>query len=124
MNDTKKIILVVDDCGAMLRNVKAWLEDDYQVVLANSGMMAMKYLGANRPNLVLLDYEMPVMNGKQVLEKIRSDRTLNDIPVIFLTNKDDEESMKNVQELNPAGYLLKTMEPSEIVQKVDDFFGR
>lgn len=57
---TKKKILVVDDSGAMLRNVKGWLEDRYQVILANSGAMAIKYLAMNRPDLVLLDYEMPV----------------------------------------------------------------
>ena len=65
---TKKKILVVDDSGAMLRNVKGWLEDKYQVILANSGAMAIKYLATNRPDLVLLDYEMPVVDGSQVLE--------------------------------------------------------
>ena len=60
----KKKILVVDDSGAVLRNVKGWLEDRYQVILANSGAMAIKYLTLNRPDLVLLDYEMPVVNGK------------------------------------------------------------
>ena len=63
---TKKKILVVDDSGAMLRNVKGWLEDHYQVILANSGAMAIKYLATDRPDLVLLDYEMPIVDGKQV----------------------------------------------------------
>ena len=54
----KKKVLVVDDSGAMLRNVKGWLEDKYQVILANSGAMTIKYLATNRPDLVLLDYEM------------------------------------------------------------------
>ena len=64
---TKKKILVVDDSGAMLRSVKEWLENDYQVILANSGAMAIKYLATNRPDLVLLDYEMPIVDGSQVL---------------------------------------------------------
>ena len=81
----KKKILVVDDSGAMLRNVKGWLEDHYQVILANSGMMAIKYLTLNRPDLVLLDYEMPVCDGRQVLEMIRTETEFADIPVIFLT---------------------------------------
>ena len=80
---TKKKILVVDDSGVMLRNVKGWLEDYYQVSLANSGAMAIKYLSTNRPDLVLLDYEMPVINGKQVLEMIRSEAEFSDIPVMF-----------------------------------------
>ncbi len=81
----KKKVLVVDDSGAMLRNVKGWLEDRYQVILANSGAMAIKYLATNRPDLVLLDYEMPVVDGRQVLEMIRTETEFSDVPVIFLT---------------------------------------
>ena len=51
----KKKILVVDDSGAVLRNVKGWLEGKYQVALANSGAMAIKYITLNRPDLVLLE---------------------------------------------------------------------
>lgn len=119
---TKKKVLVVDDSGAMLRNVKGWLEDRYQVILANSGAMAIKYLALNRPDLVLLDYEMPVVNGKQVLEMIRTEMEFSDIPVIFLTSKNDRESITQVMGLKPEGYLLKTMKPEDIVRTIDEFF--
>lgn len=119
---TKKKILVVDDSGAMLRNVKGWLEDRYQVILANSGAMAIKYLTLNKPDLVLLDYEMPVVNGKQVLEMIRTEVEFSSIPVIFLTSKNDRESITQVMSLKPDGYLLKTMKPDDIVKTIDDFF--
>lgn len=118
----KKKILVVDDSGAMLRNVKGWLEDRYQVILANSGAMAIKYLATNRPDLVLLDYEMPVVDGRQVLEMIRTETEFCDVPVIFLTSKNDKESIMKVMELKPEGYLLKTMEPKQIIKEVDSFF--
>jgi len=118
----KKKILVVDDSGAMLRNVKGWLEARYQVALANSGTMAIKYLTLNRPDLVLLDYEMPVCDGKQVLEMMRTEMEFSDIPVIFLTGKSDKESVMKVMELKPEGYLLKTMPPEEIVKSIDEFF--
>ncbi|MBQ2901488.1 MAG: response regulator [Agathobacter sp.] len=119
---TKKKILVVDDSGAMLRNVKGWLEDSYQVILANSGTMAIKYLSTNRPDLVLLDYEMPVLNGKQVLEMIRSESEFSDIPVMFLTSKNDKESIQQVLSLKPEGYILKTTSPEQIVQMINEFF--
>ena len=118
----KKKILVVDDSGTMLRNVKGWLEENYQVTLANSGAMAIKYLATNRPDLVLLDYEMPIVDGKQVLEMIRSETEFEDIPVIFLTNKGDRETIMNVMSLKPQGYLLKTMEPEKIVESINQFF--
>lgn len=119
---TKKKILVVDDSGAMLRNVKGWLEDHYQVILANSGAMAIKYLATDRPDLVLLDYEMPIVDGRQVLGMIRAEKEFADMPVIFLTSKDDKESVLQVMSLKPDGYLLKTLEPAKIIQAVDDFF--
>ena len=118
----KKKILVVDDSGAVLRNVKGWLEEKYQVALANSGAMAIKYLTLNRPDLVLLDYEMPVVDGKQVLEMMRTEAEFSTIPVIFLTSKSDKESVMKVMGLKPEGYLLKTMPPEEIVKTIDDFF--
>ena len=121
-NHIKKKILVVDDSGAVLRNVKGWLEDRYQVILANSGTMAIKYLSMNRPDLVLLDYEMPVLNGKQVLEMIRSESEFSSIPVMFLTSKNDKESIQQVLALKPEGYILKTTKPEQIIQMIDEFF--
>ncbi len=121
---TKKKILVVDDSGAMLRNVKAWLGEKYHVIPANSGAMAIKYLSMDKPDLVLLDYEMPVVNGKQVLEMIRTESDFSSIPVIFLTGKNDRESIMEVLALKPEGYLLKTMKPGEIIAAVDDFFDK
>lgn len=121
-NHNKKKVLVVDDSGAMLRNVKGWLEDRYQVILANSGAMAIKYLSTNRPDLVLLDYEMPVINGKQVLEMIRTESEFSNIPVMFLTSKNDRESIEQVMGLKPEGYILKTTKPEQIIQMIDDFF--
>lgn len=120
----KKKILVVDDSGAMLRNVKSWLGERYDVILANSGAMAIKCLSLHRPDLVLLDYEMPVCDGQQVLKMIRTETEFVNIPVIFLTSKDDRESVMKVMNLKPEGYLLKTMEPERIVAAVDAFFAK
>lgn len=122
--EEKKKILVVDDSGAMLRNIKDWLEDKYEVVLANSSVTAIKCLATNRPDLILLDYEMPVCDGKQVLEMIRSEAEFANVPVMFLTSKNDKESVDSVTDLKPEGYLLKTMEPRCIIQSIDNFFKR
>ncbi len=86
--------------------------------------MAIKYLSTNRPDLVLLDYEMPIVDGKQVLGMIRSESEFSDIPVIFLTSKGDKESVMQVMDLKPDGYLLKTMPPEQIKQSIDTFFQR
>lgn len=60
----KRTILAVDDSGVILRNIKTLLEDKYQVIPVNSSEMAIKYLALNIPDLILLDYEMPIVDGK------------------------------------------------------------
>ncbi len=115
-------VLVVDDSGAMLRAVKSWLDDKYHVTLANSGIAAIKSMALNRPDLILLDYDMPVCNGKQVLEMIRMELEYVDLPVIFLTRRGDPAAVMGVRELKPERYLLKTLDPYLIVKAVDEFF--
>ncbi len=118
----KKKILVVDDSGVMLHSIKGWLGDIYQITLADSGLSAIKYMTLNRPDLILLDYEMPICDGRQTLEMIRSEKEFASIPVIFLTGKGDRESIMQVMSLRPEGYLLKTMKPDDIKTYIANFF--
>ena len=117
-----KKILVVDDDGTMLRTIKSWLEKDFQVFMVNSGMAAITFLAKNSVDLILLDYEMPVTSGPQVLEMLRSDPVTSGIPVMFLTNKSDRDSVMTAVDLRPEKYLLKTMKPMEIVSAINEFF--
>lgn len=118
----KKKVLVVDDSGLMRQAIKQLLDEDYEVGLAQSGMAAIRSITLNRPDLILLDYEMPVCDGRQVLDMIRAEEETADIPVIFLTGRGDKESIQKIVPLKPAGYLLKTMKPEEIKKSVDNFF--
>lgn len=118
----KQRILVVDDSATVRQGMKGLLEGDYIVSLADSGAAAFRAITLEQPDLVLLDYEMPVCDGRQTLEMLRSVDAFKDIPVIFLTGRRDRESMIKVMPLNPAGYLLKYLKPAEIKQKIDAFF--
>ncbi len=120
--DRKKRILVVDDDAVMLRTMKNWLSKKYDVYMANSGMNAISFLAQNVVDLILLDYEMPVASGLQVFEMIKGEPRTADIPVIFLTAKDDRETVMKVLAAKPEKYLLKTMAPDALIQSVDDFF--
>lgn len=121
---TKKKILLVDDSMTVRESMKKLLEKDYEITLAESGVAAIRTITLNRPDLVLLDYEMPVCDGKQTLEMLRSEKAFENIPVIFLTGRGDPESVKNVMSLRPAGYLLKYIKPAEIKEAIDKFFER
>ncbi|MBO6133241.1 MAG: response regulator [Lachnospiraceae bacterium] len=118
----RKNILLVDDDSSFLKIVKGWLSDRYRVVIVNSGMQAITYLANNKPDLILLDYEMPVTSGPQVMEMIKSEPSTDSIPIIFLTGKSDKESVMKVLALKPDGYLLKSMDRQSIVAEVDKFF--
>ena len=87
-------------------------------------MAAIRAITLNKPDLILLDYEMPVCDGIQVLEMLHSENAFSDIPVIFLTARGDQESVKKVLSLKADGYLLKYLQPMEIKRRIDDFFNR
>ncbi len=118
----KKQILVVDDSDFMRSNIIRLLGDDYDMIESSSSVSAIKSITVNRPDLILLDYEMPICDGRMTLEMIRADEDIADIPVIFLTGRGDAESVKKVMSLRPEGYLLKTMPEDEIKKTINEFF--
>ena len=120
----RKHILAVDDSGTMLTTIQEWLGGDYRVSIVNSAMNALTFLSKNIPDLILLDYEMPGCSGPQLLEMLRADTRTAEIPVIFLTGKDDPENIQRVLALKPAGYLLKTMPREYIIEQVNSFFSK
>jgi len=120
--DQKKKILVVDDSDTARMAMQKLFMGDYQVSTVNSGLAAIRSITLNRPDLILLDYEMPVCDGAQVLEMIRSEEDFANIPVFFLTSKVDKESVTKVMPLKPEGYLLKSLQPADIKKNIDRYF--
>ncbi|MBQ3913249.1 MAG: response regulator [Lachnospiraceae bacterium] len=117
-----KHILLVDDDTTFLKMLQGWLSERYRITAVKSGIQAITYMANHRPDLILLDYDMPITPGPQVMEMIRSEFNYRDIPIIFLTGKSDRESIMNVMRLKPQGYFLKTMPRDEIVSAIDDYF--
>ncbi len=120
----RKNILVVDDSPVFLRTISEWLENDYNVNICPSATAAFHMMAVSKPNLILLDYEMPVCSGAQFLEMLRSELNTADVPVIFLTSRGDAETVKKVLALGPQGYLLKSQPKEKILQAIADFFER
>lgn len=103
----KKKILVTDDNALILRKMKLLLEEEYQVVLANSGEKALEILKKTSVDMILLDYDMPGMNGREVFENVIADEKTKDIPVVFLTSVAEKEQIYEVLVHKPFGYILK-----------------
>lgn len=118
----RKRILVVDDDPNILRTIKSWLENDYEVYLVNSGFNALDFIAKHQVDLILLDYEMPLLNGPEILQKLHLHKETAALPVIFLTAKDDRDSVMKAIEQKADGYILKTRSPSEIIKTIKEFF--
>ncbi len=115
-------ILVVDDDMTFAMMVKSWLMDDYIVTAVTDGMQAISFIMANHVDLVLLDYEMPMVDGAQILEMLRSDTETQSTPVMFLTSIRDKESIERVIDLKPEGYILKSTSREEILKILANYF--
>ncbi len=124
VSNKKNKILVVDDSSTIRQFLKGLLSKEYEVEMVDSGLAAFRSIILNKPDLILLDYDMPVCDGRQVLEMIRGEKEFADTSVIFLTGRGDVDSVSKVMSLNPEGYLLKTTRPEEIKKSIELFFKR
>lgn len=111
-----KYVLLVDDSPVILRGMKQMLEGTYRVGMVTSGEQALKALQKQKPDAIILDYEMPGCDGKETLEMIRAQEDTKDIPVVFLTGHGDAEHIRSVLDLNPAAYFLKPPKADKILE--------
>ena len=118
----RKTVLIIDDDVAYMQTIREWLKDTYQVTMVDSGMKAIKWLANNKADIVLLDYEMPITNGPQILEMLKSDSDTDVIPVMFLTGQQSRESVMTAMKLKPVDYLLKSISKGQLKEKLDQYF--
>ena len=118
----KHKLLLCDDDVMFLKMMRERLSGKYDITAVKSGMQAISYVSQHRPELLLLDYEMPVTSGPQVMEMLRSEDSTKDIPIVFLTGKSDRDSVLSVMRLKPQGYLLKSTKKEDIIAAIDNFF--
>lgn len=119
--EIRKHVLVIDDDPMMLKLIKEHLHEQYDVATAISGKIAYKFLESKKTNLILLDYEMPVENGPEVMKKIRENTELADIPIIFLTGITEKEKIREALVLKPQGYLLKPIDKEKLLGTIEKF---
>lgn len=100
-------------------------EDGYRVLHAQNGREATEFLEKEIPDLILLDIMMPVMNGIEVLESIKKEDRLKDIPVIMLTNLAEREQIEKCTSLGSNGYIVKAhFTPSEVTERVREMLNK
>ncbi|MES9900256.1 MAG: two-component system response regulator [Sedimenticola sp.] len=115
----KPTVLVVDDTPENIDVLRGVLKDDYKIKAAVNGERALKIAhGENKPDIILLDIMMPVMNGYEVCERLKSDITTQQIPVIFITAKNDTESEQRGLQLGAVDFLSKPISPPIVKARV------
>ncbi len=129
-----QVLLVEDDPGDVLITREAFEENKVrnQLNVVNDGVKALAYLrreggyaDAPRPDLILLDLNLPKMGGHEVLEQIKSDADLQRIPVVVLTTSDAEEDVLRSYNLHANAYVTKPVDFERflsVVRQIDDFF--
>jgi PAS domain S-box-containing protein len=111
-------VLCVDDSPATREQVKELLQGDYDVALANDGIEGLRAAKANPPDVVLCDYDMPGLNGLQLLTAMKSDPALRAIPFIIETASMRERTSARILDAGAHDFLLKSFSPEELKARV------
>ena len=114
----RKRILAVDDDAIVLTRISSILRNDYDLVTVNSGMRALRYLGMEKPDLILLDIRMAQQDGIETLREIRKMEEHKDIPVIKLTGVETKDFVVESAKLGICDYLLKPFSSNELRKRV------
>ncbi len=117
-----KKILIADDEPDVLEVIQFRLSKrGYTVILAANGQEALESINRERPDLVILDFRMPLLDGFQVCQRLKEDENLKNIPVIILSASSDVLSEEKLLAAHADGALKKPFEPEELFRIVDKF---
>ena len=114
----QQTILVVDDDSINLKLAMIILKERFEVLCANSGYVALELLKRKIPDLILLDYRMPQMNGFEVMEQIQNTKEYKDIPIIFLTGDHDRETEIEALRKGAMDFITKPFVAEIMLQRV------
>lgn len=116
---SKRKIFVVEDETALLRVLLEWLKTEgYEAFGLSSGQDAAKVIRQKMPDLVLLDLILPGKNGFEIMKELAADPKSREIPVIILTNLEDERERRLAADLGAVDYLIKAENDFETIRKV------
>jgi len=117
-----KMIFVVDDNDANLTVAALALEADYRVLTMPSAERMFLLLEKKRPDLILLDIEMPEMNGFDAISKLKENENLKDIPVMFITGYIDDAVRSKAMGSGALDVLNKPIKPEALLNRIKDYF--
>lgn len=114
----KKMIVAVDDSVIILKMLTKVLGEDYNLHAFSVGKRALKYLKEYVPDLIILDIDMPEINGYEMLKIIRENPNLQDVPVIFLTSNNDKNHVIKAAAFGANDYVIKPIDEEVLLEKI------
>ncbi len=107
--EKKKVCIIDDDPNLREIYLMKFNQEGFDVSLAVNGEEGMQSIREKHPDIILLDLQMPVKNGVEVLQELEADSELSKIPVIILTNIDNEDAFREVGKFETRFYLIKSL---------------
>jgi len=107
MKNMNKKVLIVEDDTVLANALSLALKDKYEMSLATDGKEAEEMIAKDRPDLVLLVLLLPIKNGFEVLRSLRANETTRDVPVVILTNFEQETSIEEGMKMGAKDYIVK-----------------
>ncbi len=124
MEETKKKVVIIDDDEKLLTTAKELLEEEgYDVVTHQLAFGATNFIKQNKPDLVLLDINMPGLSGERFSRILLSNYETKDMPIVFYSSNDEDSLRRTVSEYGARGYICKG-DIFELKKKVDLYIGR
>lgn len=116
----QRTVLAIDDDMVFLKQLHSLLGTHYNVIMINSAKMALEYLSGHTPDVILLDYQMPLYNGVTLIGLINQNRNCRNIPVIVLSGSLDQKAVQDFYPYSPAAFLAKPIEKERLIEKIED----
>lgn len=116
----KKNIVAVDDSGIVLKMLIKVLGEKYELRVFNGGRRALQFLKDRTPDLIILDIDMPEINGYEMLKMIKEKEHLKNVPVIFLTSNNDRSHVVKAVAGGAKDYVVKPIDEDILLEKVHE----
>jgi response regulator RpfG family c-di-GMP phosphodiesterase len=116
---SRQTILAIDDDMTCLKQINSFLKDKYNVIMINSSKLALEYLTNHVPDLILLDYQMPLYNGVNLINIIRHNENCRELPFIILSGTLDQKAVRDFFPYSPAACLAKPINKDTLLQKIN-----
>lgn len=114
-------VLVIDDDQFILDLVGLMLRDRHETIMACSAEDGLKIILENNPDLILLDWMMPGMDGLSLLKLLKGNEKLNKVPVIFLSGKDENSAIMEAKALGASDYIVKPFTRNYLLDRISKF---